>query len=236
MSLLSIIPVHAQLFIGNEIGFDSYDVRDDLVSPFRFENIESSLINLHVFYESRRSKISVSFRKNDIRLERLEENESNFMEGQNYELNIEYLRKVYEINDRLSVFIGPAHNGHFSYFDHVFRTPFVNSEQSTHEMTAANLSINGLVEYQVKKAKFQYKFGTGVLSYGTRPENDATSGDFYFGWQNYFSIQNSVNGLIPISKRFFFKPEFRLKYYTYSNPEQFKLLKQSFLMGVYIRL
>lgn len=236
-------PLHAQLYIGWDVGAVSFDIRDEYVSRNRYEDITPSWQNATLYYSSEKNILNARFGRQSADMEPGKNADSffssNYMEAQNFELDIEYLRRIKSWDSKLDLFLGVAHNGHFTYYKRFIESRYVNDIQNSHEMGMLNFSAIGMFQYHFKKNRIRYKAGVSLYNYGSRPVEPRYGGDFnYRGmWMNdYFQLQNSLVGLFPLNDNFVLKAEYRLRYYTFQDPQQFKMLKQSFLIGLGVQL
>ncbi len=237
------VPLRAQFYIGWDMGGISIDLRDEYLSRNRYEGITPGLLNAVLSYSNEKNILNARFGKQSTDL-KLSNNadyyfNSNYMEINNFELDVEYLRKVKGWDSNLNLFLGIAHNGHFSYYKRYIESRYVNDAQNSHEMGMLNFSAIGMLQYHHKYGTLQFKSGISIYNYGSRPVEPRYGGDFnYRGmWMNdYFQLQNSLVGIIPLNDQFQFKAEYRLRYYTFQDPQQLKMLKQSFLIGLGVKL
>lgn len=236
-------PLHAQVYIGWDVGTVSYDIRDEYVSRNRYEGVVPSWQNVVLYYSGEKNILNARFGRNSTDLDIIKGSDyyfaSNYVEGQNFELDVEYLRKVKGWNSNTELFLGIAHNGHFTYYKRYIESRYVNDIQNSHEMGMLNFSALGMFQYHFRKGSIQYKAGVSLYNYGSRPVEPRYGGDFnYRGmwWNDYFQLQNSLVGLFPLNDSFVLKAEYRLRYYTFRDPQRFKMLKQSFLIGIGVKL
>ncbi len=230
----------AQFYIGGDFGAISYDISDEYIAPHHYENITASILNPALFYLGETNLFFARFGKKVTRLDLARDEgylATNYLEIENYELEIEYFHKLIEFSSAFDGFLGIAHNGHFTYINRIFRSPAFGNETESHEMGAIAFSVNGLFRYQQGGNSIHYKVGVNVFSIGSRPEVQRNNIDLrVFSWDEYARVHQSLAGYLKISDRFLLKPEYQLKYYTFKEPERFKMLKQSFLVGVFVRL
>lgn len=234
------IPAHAQFYVGDDFGALSYDISDQFIGSYRYEKIIASFLNPTIFYLNENHFFFARFGKKITEADIVVDGDyqaSNMLEIVNYELDIEYFRKVLSISNELSGFVGIAQNGHFSYHNRVFRSSFYSNETESHEMGGISLSVNSLLKYEKQQTIVQYKVGVGMFAIGSRPRVNNTNIELRrYTFNEYFRIHQSVQAFIKVSDRFLLKPEYQFRYYTFKDPERFKMLKQSFLIGLYIRL
>ncbi len=238
--ILTSFNLNAQFHIGGDFGAISYDLSDEYIGPHQYENLTASILNLSLFYLGESNLFFARFGKKVTRLDLAEDEgyqATNFLEIDNYELDVEYFRKMVSLSTTLNGFLGIAHNGHFSYYNRIFRSPFYGNENESHEMGALAFSVNGLMQYQLGENLIHYKAGVNVFNIGSRPDGQGNVIDLrVFSWGEYVRIHHSLVGYVKLSERFLLKPEYRLRYYSFKEPDRFKMLKQSFFIGVFIRI
>lgn len=240
MFFVSSFKLNAQFHIGGDFGAISYDLSDEYIGPHQYDDLTSSFFNPSLFYLGESNLFFARFGKKVTRLDLAEDEgyqATNFLEIENYELSAEYFRKVVSFTPKLDGFIGISQSGHFTFYNREFRSAFYGSDTKSHEMGAVVLTLNTLLDYQTAENSFHYKAGVSVLSMGSRPESRSNDIELrLFSWSEYVQIQQSLTGYLKISDRFLLKPEYQLRYYTFKDPQRFKMLRQSFFVGVFIRI
>lgn len=238
--LSSSISLQAQLYIGNDIERINYHISDEYIGSHTYEKVTIGGINPTAFFLSRNHIAFVRFTKKVAQADLVQSDNyqgANYLDIQNFELDIEYFRRVTSFSKNLDGFIGLVYNGHFTYLERTFWTQFYNNEKSSHEMAAVSFSVNALLKYQREEHTFHYKAGVGFINFGSRPDENWNNLNLeLMPIGNYFRIHHSLIAFLKISDRFLLKPEYRLRYYTFKEPERLKLLKQGLFLGAYVRL
>jgi hypothetical protein len=239
--LLLSFQVNAQFFIGNDLGATRFDISDKLVSEYKYNDLAPGYFNPGIIWFGKRSILSASYLKTTSRanLDLLNDYRStNILEYENYEMNIEYLHKIFTVVPRLDLYIGGAYNGHFTYHKRILRNYFIRDELRSHEMGMLSFSVKALAQYKIGDYNFHYKAGTGLVNVGSRPRYSGVN-DFEYNWYfpgDFFRFDQSISVHIFLSDNFIFKPQYHLRYYTFEEPERFKMLKQSITIGIYLSL
>ena len=232
--------VEAQFYVGNEVGLIGYDIQDEFINNYRYEVTTASFFTPSLLYRNSRSFFQVRFNTKSATAEIADVDDfqaKSVMKFQNYILEFEYFHKIIAFNSYLDAYAGISHNGHFTYINRTFNTRYYNSESETHEMGALVFSVNGMLEFTRGKNRALYKAGIGFLNYGSRPDYQSGNIDMrFFSFGEYIRLHNSLSCQVELSDRMFLKPEYLLTYYTFKNPERMKMLKQSFMLGIYLQL
>lgn len=233
-------PLVAQFYIGNDIGIQSYDIQDESLGEDYYEKDVYSSLNINASYLCDEFVWSIRFSGKNGELEPASERNNyyteNYLDFYNYELDVEYYKKIKDLN-RWGLFFGGSYNGHAVIYKRYRKFDSYSEVTNSGEVSILNLSLNGMLRYKMKESFFQLKVGLGIFNYGFRPEY--VHEDYRFrsmDINNYFNFGNSLNAHIKLSRTFILKPEYRMQFYNYKTQNEMKMLKQSFLIGGLIRL
>lgn len=229
--------------IGTDFGILNYDVQDALISANRYEHSGAAFLNLAVYQLKTNRVISLNFNTKEVQLNRsIEKKEEDpiTLAFINYELNAEYLAKIYAAPKYFSAYLGAGYNGHFSIYSQQFDGG-VGTSRKSHEMAVINLSLNSLLRWQLSKSDILLNGGFSLYNYGARPESayytNLDKFKYFSAWAgNYTDFHIAISVFYSISARLDLKPEYKLRYYKSNEPGELKLLKQSWSLGLFFNL
>lgn len=226
--------------LGNDFGVLNFNTVDEQVNSNRYRGGSFSGFNPAVYILKNKNSWFIRFESQQQTLKRDSDppNSVFTIDMVHYMFDIEYYRKVVDINQRLSFHLGIGQNGHFN--SQRLRPSLAGFNPSRAiEMAVVNLSINPMFRWNWEKSKLYLRGSFSFFNYGARLNQDTFGDDLrYFttSLNQYLDVQFSASWFVALSKRFDIKPEYRLRYYKLQQAGQVKFLKQSWFLGVYYKI
>ena len=223
--------------IGLNFGVASYHAREELVNSNLYKGSLFTFFNPEYYSINSRSVFSVQLLFNNTALTRDEPSfyQADFLD---VEINIEYLKRVAQLKENLTWFVGLGYNPHVKFYDQVSS----NDSRQFFESTLVNISINTLLEWRKERYSLYLKGLLSAYNLWTKSipiDADLSSYDFQSQVIGQFAqFRFNLYGLIPMGTRWQLKPEFEFNYYGYDFNDimETEILKQAWTVGIYYKL
>lgn len=230
----SIKPLYAQWKTGIHASTQMLDIREQVLSPTRFSGNTQSLLHARVSYFSEKRFFELVYNQS---ANSIDEQES--MDVYDYQISIKYLMSVTRLPYDVNLYGGLTNNLHFSYNNYSINSHFATGFYRSHEMSLFTPMLTTMLAKKAGKSVLRYELGWGFLSYGSRPEALSSSVSFNYDWfgpTHFSEVSSRLGAEFYLSPRFWLITQYHLQYYRYDVPKQLKFLKQSFSIGLEVKI
>ena len=227
----------AQHLLGNDFGLMSHDVRDQLVSTNRYEGTTFNALNLGYYVLTNRSVFTVRYTQQFLNLQVASGSSEFSFDYDHYALLLAYQRKVGQLGESISFYLGGAYLGHFSNYRQKYLTAY---NRFGYLMSGINLAIAPALRYQRAKSTYTVAGRLSLFQVGARPDltyaavgNEIPFANYSALIGNYIDFNLTLSAWWPLGKRITLKPEYMLWYNRFTETEVVQLLRQSWTLGIY---
>lgn len=226
--------VFAQWKAGIHASTQMLDMREQVLSPTRFSGNTQSLLHARVSYFGEKRFFELVYNQSANSIDAQES-----IHIYDYQLSVKYLMSVVRLPYEINLYGGLANNLHFSYYNYSINSHFATGFYRSHEMSLFTPMITAMLAKKAGKSMLRYELGWGFLSYGSRPEALSTSVSFNYDWfgpTHFSEVSSRFGAELYLSPRFWLITQYHLQYYRYDDPKQLKFLKQSFSIGLEVKI
>lgn len=223
-------------------GFNDYANKDQLVSPFVYTDINYPL---HLGYEVRNSEFIRSFEINyfygtaTTKTDNIRKTHAGF-------IRFGYLRSIFKTPDNLAIYAG----GRISAESLVDQASFATSRQryltNSSGYFALSSGITANVNYQLTPVhSFSFIPYVSLLGYIYRPGyslyhhesfRDAMKATSFSSYGNFLNVTGRIAYTFQLSERMDLSLNYNFSYLRYSKPFEIRVLQNSLLLGVGVKL
>ncbi|MEM9327729.1 MAG: hypothetical protein AAGA85_18820 [Bacteroidota bacterium] len=216
--------------IGNDFGWESLVVQDDLVESRRYRGQSFSPLNVSYYRFASQSIFQVGLSYH----QRRPDDEQNELRVQSFDIDLSYYRKVVS-GKHLRFHLGLGNRTYFTYMN------FRDLEDS-YDMGIISLRLASLLEAQLRSIQVLFDVGFGLVKYGSRAGYDWILGvddGFSQKWTSFNSFSELTMNLranVPLTSKWVLSPSWRLFVARNHESEPLALIRNQVSVGIFFRL